>query len=390
MSLGEGSVLGGRYRLVTQIGRGGMGTVWHAYDELLDRDVAVKAMLIASELTTDEYDVLYTRTLREARLAARLSHPGIVTIHDIITEDDRPWIVMELISARSLEEMIQEDGPMEPRRVAEIGLQMVNALTVAHEAGILHRDIKPSNVLVSEKRSARAVLTDFGVARAQSDATITQAGGLLGSPAYIAPERARGRPAGPSSDLWSLGATLYSAVEGRSPFERPETVASLVAVLNDALAPMERAGPLRPVIEGLLRKDPEERLTAEEAADTLGRIIADGAGSPRPPRSDDPGGETVHPADSETDELAVRPKSVTSEPTAADPVTAAPVLVTAEPVTARAITAGAITAGAVTPEPVDPAAAKVPGRTRRFKTWQPLLILALLAIVADVVIFATR
>ncbi|HZE33937.1 MAG TPA: serine/threonine-protein kinase [Actinoallomurus sp.] len=378
MSLGEGSVLGGRYRLVTQIGRGGMGTVWHAYDELLDRDVAVKAMLIASELTTDEYDVLYTRTLREARLAARLSHPGIVTIHDIITEDGRPWIVMELISARSLEEVVQEDGPLEPRRVAEIGLQMVDALAVAHEAGILHRDIKPSNVLVSEARSARAVLTDFGVARAQSDATITQAGGLLGSPAYIAPERARGRPAGPSSDLWSLGATLYSAVEGRSPFERPETVASLVAILNDALAPMERAGPLRPVIEGLLRKDPEERLTAEEAADTLGRIIADGAGSPGPLRSGEPDGATVRPANSETDELLVRPELATPEPVAADPVTAEPV--TVEPVVARG----------VTPEPAGPAAVKVPGGTRQFKAWQPLLVLAVLAIVADVVIFATR
>jgi serine/threonine protein kinase len=369
MSLGEGSVLGARYRLVAQIGRGGMGTVWHAYDELLDRDVAVKAMLIAAELTTDEYDVLYTRTLREARLAARLSHPGIVTIHDIITEDGRPWIVMELISARSLEELIQEDGPLEPGRVAEIGLQMVDALTVAHEAGILHRDIKPSNVLVSQARSARAVLTDFGIARAQSDATITQAGGLLGSPAYIAPERARGRPAGPSSDLWSLGATLYSAVEGRSPFERPETVASLVAVLNDALAPMERAGPLRPVIEGLLRKDPDERLTAAEAADTLARIVADAGRSPRPVRPGEPAGGTS--PDAETDELPVAPKPVAPKPVTPEPFTPEPVA--PEPVLAEPATPEPVTAG-----------------TWRFRAWQPLLVLAVLAIVADMVIFATR
>jgi serine/threonine protein kinase len=259
--------------------------------------------------------------------------------------------------------VIKEDGPLEPRRVAEIGLRMVDALTVAHEAGILHRDVKPSNVLVGE---ARTVLTDFGVARAQSDATITQAGGLPGSPAYIAPERARGRPAGPASDLWSLGATLYCAVEGRSPFERPETVASLVAVMNDALAPMERAGPLRPVIEGLLRKDPEERLTAAEAAETLGRIVAGGSSRPVLPGGLD--GGTAHPSEAETDEFPAGP-----EPAAPEPIAAA--LATAEP---------------VTPEPGRPAGANAPGRTRRFKAWQPLLVLSVLAIVADVVILAAR
>jgi serine/threonine protein kinase len=280
MPLGEGSTLSGRYRLLSQIGRGGMGIVWHAHDDLLDRDVAVKAVLFAPELTPAEYDVVYQRTLREARLAARLSHPAIVTIHDVIEEDNRPWIVMELIQARSLREHIDQDGPLDPLRVAAIGLQIAKALTVAHGAGILHRDVKPSNVLVGESRSARAVLTDFGVARAYSDSTVTQVGALTGSPSYIAPERLDGQSAAAASDLWSLGATLYDAVEGKPPFERPETVASLVAVLNDDPLPMENAGPLRPVVEGLLRKDANERLTAAAVTAMLERIIADPSDGP--------------------------------------------------------------------------------------------------------------
>jgi serine/threonine protein kinase len=291
-------------------------------------------------------DVLHTRTLREARLAARLSHPGIVTIHDIVTEDDRPWIVMELISARSLDEVIEEDGPLEPRRVAEIGLRMVGALTVAHEAG-------------------RCSPTSASRGRRATRRSRRPAGCRVPLPTSRR-KRARGRPAAPASDLWSLGATLYCAVEGRSPFERPETVASLVAVMNDALAPMERAGPLRPVIEGLLRKDPEERLTAAEAAETLGRIVAGGSSRPVLPGGLD--GGTAHPSEAETDEFPAGP-----EPAAPEPIAAA--IATAEP---------------VTPEPGRPAGANAPGRTRRFKAWQPLLVLSVLAIVADVVIFAAR
>jgi serine/threonine protein kinase len=284
----ENPLLAQRYRLLTEVGRGGMGTVWHARDEVLGRDVAVKEVILPHGFSDEERVVQHKRTFREARTAARLSHPGVVTVYDVVEEDGRPWIVMELIRARSLDEHIDQDGPLEPVRVAEIGLQVANALTVAHEAGILHRDVKPSNVLVGESRSVRAVLTDFGVARAHSDSTITQVGGLIGSPAYIAPERASGQPASAASDLWSLGATLYRAVEGKSPFERPEMVASLIAVLNDDPVPMEQAGPLQPVIEGLLRKDPNERLTAAAITAMLERIVADDGGPARSASSDEP------------------------------------------------------------------------------------------------------
>ena len=248
-----------------------MGTVWHARDEVLGRDVAVKEVILPHGFSEEEREIQHKRTFREARTAARLSHPGVVTVYDVVEEDGRPWIVMELIRARSLHEQIKRDGVLSPRKVAEIGRQMAGALRVAHEAGILHRDVKPSNVLVS---GSRAVLTDFGIARAQSDATLTQTGMLIGSPAYIAPERARGRVAVPASDMWSLGVTMYAAVEGKSPFERPDAMASLVAVLTDEPESAPNAGPLRPVIEGLLRKDPAERLTVDEVASMLDRILS--------------------------------------------------------------------------------------------------------------------
>ncbi|MCO6005351.1 serine/threonine protein kinase [Actinoallomurus purpureus] len=252
-----------------------MGTVWHAHDELLDRDVAVKAILLPSDFTPAEYDEVYQRTLQEARLAARLSHPAIVNIYDVVEEENRPWIVMELIHVPSLRDLIDERGPLEPPVVAKIGLQITNALLAAHEAGILHRDVKPGNVLVDESRSLRAVLTDFGVARAHSDATTSKTEDLTGSAAYMAPERVDGQPSVAASDLWSLGATLYEAVEGKPPFKRPEPVASLVAVLKDDPAPTEKAGPLQPVIDGLLCKDPDERLTATEAAAMLEQVMND-------------------------------------------------------------------------------------------------------------------
>ena len=266
-----------------------MGTVWHARDEVLGRDVAVKEVILPHGFSDEEREIQHKRTFREARTAARLSHPGVVTVYDVVEEDGRPWIVMELIRARSLHEQIKRDGPLPPRRVAEIGRQMTGALHVAHEAGVLHRDVKPSNVLVS---GSRAVLTDFGIARAQSDATLTQTGMLIGSPAYIAPERARGRAALPASDMWSLGVTMYAAVEGKSPFERSDAMASLVAVLTDAPAPAPHAGPLQPVISGLLRKDPAERLTADEVAAMLDQILMEYAEEAEKPDDDAPDGAT--------------------------------------------------------------------------------------------------
>jgi serine/threonine protein kinase len=285
----ENPLLAQRYRLLTEVGRGGMGTVWHARDEVLGRDVAVKEVILPHGFSDEEREVQHKRTFREARTAARLSHPGVVTVYDVVEEDGRPWIVMELIRARSLHEQIKQDGVLSPLEVAEIGRQMAGALRVAHEAGVLHRDVKPSNVLVS---GSRAVLTDFGIARAQSDATLTQTGMLIGSPAYIAPERARGRVAVPASDLWSLGVTMYAAVEGKSPFERPDAMASLVAVLTDDPEPAPNAGPLRPIIDGLLRKDPAERLTVDQVASMLDRILTAGAEPADAPPPDAPDGVT--------------------------------------------------------------------------------------------------
>jgi serine/threonine protein kinase len=268
-------LLARRYRLVTQVGRGGMGTVWQAHDEVLGRDVAVKEVILPHGLTDEERAVHHKRTFREARTAARLGHPGVVTVYDVVEEDDRPWIIMELIKARSLDQVIKQEGPLEPRRAAEIGRQMLAALHAAHGAGVLHRDVKPSNVLITGtgRMGERAVLTDFGIATASGDATLTQTGLVMGSPAYIAPERARGRLAGPASDLWSLGVTLYAMLHGKSPFERPEPMAALVAVISDEPDPPEKGGRLVPVIEGLLRKNPDQRMDAIEAGALLDDIV---------------------------------------------------------------------------------------------------------------------
>ncbi|MGH3242071.1 MAG: serine/threonine-protein kinase, partial [Spirillospora sp.] len=268
-------LLARRYRLVTQVGRGGMGTVWQAHDEVLGRDVAVKEVILPHGLTDEERAVHHKRTFREARTAARLGHPGVVTVYDVVEEDDRPWIIMELIKARSLDLVIKQEGPLEVHRAAEIGRQMLAALHAAHGAGVLHRDVKPSNVLITGtgRMGERAVLTDFGIATASGDATLTQTGLVMGSPAYIAPERARGRVAGPASDLWSLGVTLYAMVNGKSPFERAEPMAALVAVISDEPDPPEKGGRLIPVVDGLLRKNPDERMDAIEAGALLDEIV---------------------------------------------------------------------------------------------------------------------
>ncbi|MGH3378955.1 MAG: protein kinase domain-containing protein [Actinoallomurus sp.] len=281
MPFGEGSVLGRRYRLLSQVGRGGMGRVWHAHDDLLHRDVAVKEVIFPPGLTASDREVLYERTLREARSAARLSHPGIVTVHDVVEDDDRPWIVMEYVRARSLQQVLDADGRLPVTRVADIGVQMLAALRRAHASGVLHRDVKPANVLLDTRAHGidRVVITDFGIARIEGDATLTQTGLVLGSPAYIAPERARGEPASPASDLWALGATLYAASEGRSPHDRVEAMAALTAVLHEEPDPPVHAGPLAPVLMGLLVKDPTQRMTAEQAATDLERATRDEAPS---------------------------------------------------------------------------------------------------------------
>jgi hypothetical protein len=267
-----GRLLAGRYRLASMLGRGGMGTVWRARDEVLERDVAVKEVIVAGGLSDADRDLLHQRTFREARATARLSHPNIVTVHDVIEENGRPWIVMEFVRARSLQDVIEQDGPLPPPRVAEVGRQMLSALRAAHGIGILHRDVKPSNVLLTD--DDRAVLTDFGIAYVEGDAALTQTGLIIGSPSYISPERARGDRAGPGADLWALGATLYAACEGRPPHERTDPVSVLAAILTEDPPAPRNAGPLLPVLQGLLQRDPAQRMPAQTAAGLLMQIAA--------------------------------------------------------------------------------------------------------------------
>ncbi|MGI8328919.1 protein kinase domain-containing protein [Actinomadura scrupuli] len=279
MTQDQGRLLGHRYRLVAAVGRGGMGTVWRAYDETLDREVAIKEVLLPPGLSPAEREVLYQRTFREARASARLSHPGVVTVHDVLSEDDRPWIVMELVRARSLQDVIDDDGPVAPRTAADIGRQVLAALSHAHRAGILHRDVKPSNVLITD--DGRAVLTDFGIAQVEGDAALTQTGLVMGSPAYIPPERVQGERAVPASDLWALGATLYAAVEGKAPYERSDAMAALAAALTEEVPPPRNAGSLRRVLDGLLTRSPAQRMTAETAMPLLIEVAGERVVPPR-------------------------------------------------------------------------------------------------------------
>ena len=260
-----GCLIEGRYRLGTVVGRGGMGVVWQARDELLGRDVAVKELTWPGHFSAGERQAARRHAVREARAAARLSHRNVIQVFDILEEDGRPWIVMELIAPRSLRDLIDQEGPLSPTHAAKLGLEILGALRAAHRLGIVHRDVKPANILMAPDR---AVLVDFGIAQAaESLADVTTASMVVGSPAYIAPERARGRSSGPPADLWGLGASLYAAVEGRGPFEREGGgLASLTAVVADEPELAAHAGPLLwPVISGLLRKDPAGRLDGAQA-----------------------------------------------------------------------------------------------------------------------------
>ncbi|WNE98252.1 serine/threonine-protein kinase [Streptomyces luomodiensis] len=253
-----GRLLAGRYRLGEILGQGGMGTVWRANDQTLGRTVAVKELRFPSSVEEDEKRRLITRTLREAKAIARIRSNGAVTVYDVVDEDDRPWIVMELIEGRSLADVVRDDGPLTPKRAAEVGLAVLDVLRAAHQAGILHRDVKPSNVLISD--DGRVVLTDFGIAQVEGDPSVTSTGMLVGAPSYISPERARGQKPGPPSDLWSLGGLLYAAVEGVPPYDKSTAIATLTAVMTEPVEPPKNAGPLEEVIYGLLVKDPERRL----------------------------------------------------------------------------------------------------------------------------------
>lgn len=250
-------VLAGRYRAIDRLGAGGMGVVWRARDELLHREVAIKEVKLGPGLPEAQRAEMRERTLREARAAARLGHPSIVTVHDVISQDGRPWIVMDLIRGRSLQQVVRASGPIDPRRAAAIGVAVLDALALAHSRGIMHRDVKPANIMLAD--DGGVLLTDFGIATLEGDVQLTSPDALVGSPGYIAPERLRGTGDGPAADLWSLGAALYTAVEGRGPFHRGSSAATLGAVLTEETPVPARAGELAPVLLAVLDKDPRRR-----------------------------------------------------------------------------------------------------------------------------------
>ncbi|WP_281286976.1 serine/threonine-protein kinase [Nonomuraea turkmeniaca] len=264
----DGSLLAARYRLLEPLGRGGMGTVWHGRDELLAREVAIKEVSLP---TGSERTVLAERTRQEARATARVSHPNVAGVYDLIEVAGQPWIVLELVRSRTLGQRVAQDGPLSPRAVAKIGLDVLEGLCAAHAAGIVHLDVKPDNVLLGH--DGRVVLTDFGIAAMDGEDPLTQTGMLTGTMDFLAPERVTG-DACPQSDLWSLGATLFMAVEGRPPFCRDTAIHTLVAVLADPPDPFQRAGPLAAMLAGLLDKDPATRLDAAGARERL-RHVAD-------------------------------------------------------------------------------------------------------------------
>ncbi|MFC9287924.1 serine/threonine-protein kinase [Streptomyces sp. NPDC057052] len=293
-------VIAGRYRLEARLGRGGMGIVWRATDHLLGRRVAVKELVQDDSLSAEEARARRDRTLREARAVAQLSHPHVIVVHDVVVEDERPYIVMELIEGGSLADRIAERGPLDPREAARIGADLLGALRAAHAAGVLHRDIKPANVLV-DSATGRAVLTDFGIAQVAGATTLTETGSFVGSPEYTAPERMSGERTGPASDLWSLGALLCTALSGESPFRRDSLGGILHAVVFADIRTPPQAEPLLPVVRGLLERDPDRRLDAERAERMLrafldtGRTPAGRTGYP-PTQADLPRQRPARPA----------------------------------------------------------------------------------------------
>ncbi|MEU1476791.1 serine/threonine-protein kinase [Streptomyces sp. NPDC005760] len=273
-------VIAGRYRLEARIGRGGMGVVWRATDQLLGRQVAVKEIPLDETLSAEDARLQRERTLREAGAVARLRHPHIMVVHDVVEQDERPYIVMELIDGGSLADRISADGPVDAAEAARIGADLLSALRAAHAAGVLHRDIKPANVLV-ESGTGRVVLTDFGIAQVAGATTLTETGSFVGSPEYTAPERMSGVRTGPEADLWSLGALLCTALSGESPFRRDSLGGILHAVVIDEIRPPAQAAPLLPVVRGLLERDPERRLDAVEAERMLRAFAETGRTPPR-------------------------------------------------------------------------------------------------------------
>ncbi|MFI5666180.1 protein kinase [Streptomyces sp. NPDC051704] len=294
MNATGGELIGGRYRLLELIGQGGMGRVWRGRDETLGREVAVKEVLLPQGVSAAERDHLVERVLREARASARLNHPGIITVHDVVEHGGAPVIVMEYVIGVSLGTALKRNGPLPVPQAAGMALAMLKALRRAHEAGIVHRDLKPDNVLLMDER---VIITDFGIAH-MADATtaLTRTGTVMGTPAFMAPEQLLGRPPSPANDLWALGATLYAAVEGEAPFSGETFSALCIAVATQDPRPALRAGALAPLLAALLTKEPDRRATTEIALAALERLAhgsrpgpADGpVDAPAPPPASAP------------------------------------------------------------------------------------------------------
>ncbi|HKN97461.1 MAG TPA: serine/threonine-protein kinase, partial [Pseudonocardiaceae bacterium] len=271
MTSAQGRLVGGRYRLDRRIGSGAMGVVWQAYDERLRRSVAVKQLRLEPGLDPDDANEARERAMREGRIAARLHHPNAVSVFDVVDEDDAPWLVMEYVPSRSLAAAMAERGVLQPDEVGRIGAQVAHALVAAHQAGIVHRDIKPANVLLGEDGTVK--ITDFGISRATGDVAVTKTGLIAGTPAYLAPEVAYGRPPEAPADVFSLGSTLYAAVEGEPPFGMSEnTLGLLHAVAAGRINPPQQAGILTDVLIALLNADPDARPSSATAARWLDAV----------------------------------------------------------------------------------------------------------------------
>lgn len=317
-------VVAGRFVLQEPLGHGGMGTVWRAQDQVLGRTVALKEVSLPPAVPDEERQAMRQRVLREARAAARLNHPAAVMVFDVIEEGDNTFIAMEIVESPTLSQMVTEQGPLTPERTAFIGLRILDALDAAHRQGIIHRDVKPANVIVGEEH---VKLADFGVASVKGDPRLTATGLLLGSPSYMSPEQVEGKEAGPPSDLWALGATMYFGVEGHGPFDRPGPLPTLMAISKEKLTPPEHAGPLTRVIVSLLNKDPDRRPLAgrlrvmlEDVADAF-RSEDDGTLIDRPDHRLAMGaGLSAASALGSTEAMAPQSETVTPEPEAVAPL----------------------------------------------------------------------
>ncbi|MET7762292.1 serine/threonine-protein kinase [Streptomyces sp. NPDC005393] len=372
-----GRLIAGRYRLVEQVGRGGMGTVWRAEDELLGRQVAVKQLHVSPHLSEEELTTLYERTRREARSAARITHPNVVVVHDVVDDQGLPCIVMEYVPSTTLGDLLKNGGAISPQEAARIGRGMIAALRAAHEAGVLHRDVKPGNVLLGPQ--GRVVLTDFGIAMATGTSTLTKTGEVVGSIDYIAPERVRGRKPGPASDLWALGATLYQAVEGRAPFRKTTAIETGYAIAVEPLDPPKRAGALTPLIESLLAKEPELRPTAEETERAL-----------RVPASEAETRAQAMPSFTETLSLTRQRPEPTPAPAPASPPLSGSASMSASPATPETAPGTASVPGpatASTPAPATPTPAPAPKKGRKAQWTAAGAALAVVAVAGGVYVF---